>query len=122
MKTQRLLVVDDDRYLLSTLVMVLRGQGYEVLGVSSGEEAMSSIEEWNPDLMLLDLTLPGIDGLEVCRAVREKHHFPIVMLTARIDAWDKENGLGAGANEYLTKPVAFPELVKSVQTQLALAL
>ena len=119
MNQQTLLVVDDDRFLQKRIATLLRNEGYIVVTASSGEEALAKVNEDTPDLIVLDLTLPDIDGLDVCRTVRESHVVPIVMLTARTDASDRSEGYAAGANDYLTKPVTTELLVSSIRALLA---
>lgn len=115
MSAGSLLVVDDDRFLQQRLAALLRQEGYHVETAFSGEEALQCIERQQPDLILLDLTLPDIDGLDVCRQVRSRFTIPIVMLTARTDASDRSEGLAAGASDYLTKPVKTESLFASIR-------
>jgi DNA-binding response OmpR family regulator len=114
----RILVVDDDRFLLENVVRLLQGQGYEVATASSGEEALRAVSERLPDLAVFDVSLPDFDGITLCRRVRGTHRFPIVMLTARGDSMDKVIGLEVGADDYLTKPFDPSELVARVRAQL----
>jgi DNA-binding response OmpR family regulator len=114
----RLLLVDDDRFLLDNMKRYLSGQGYEVSVAPSAEDGMSQIAEQEPDLMVLDLGLPGLDGVSFCRRIRAKWKFPIIMLTARSDAMDKVIGLEVGADDYLTKPFEPVELLARVRAQL----
>lgn len=115
---EKLLVVDDDRYLLENLRRLLQREGYSVTTAISGEEALASIASEVCDLMILDLNLPGADGLSTCRRLRGKHNFPVIMLTARSDAMDKVIGLEVGADDYLTKPFEPVELVARVRAHL----
>lgn len=114
----RILVVDDDRYLLENLMRLLKGEDYDVAGFSTGEEALEEVERTPPDLVVLDLGLPGIDGLTTCRRLRKSWNGPVLMLTARSDAGDKIIGLEVGADDYLTKPFDANELVARVRAQL----
>ena len=100
----RVLVVDDDLALAEMLGIVLRNEGLEVTHVADGSEAVAAFRESRPDLVLLDVMLPGLDGMEVCRRIRAESGVPIVMLTARTDPVDVVLGLEAGADDYVTKP------------------
>ncbi|MCW5936964.1 MAG: response regulator transcription factor [Fimbriimonadaceae bacterium] len=114
----RLLVVEDDRYLLDNLKRVLTGQGFEVTTASTGEQGLALVTEAKPDLLILDLGLPGMDGLTLCRRIRSRWKLPIIMLTARSESIDKVVGLEVGADDYLTKPFEPIELVARVRAQL----
>jgi two-component system alkaline phosphatase synthesis response regulator PhoP len=114
----RLLLVDDDRFLLDNMKRYLSGQGFEVSVAPSAEDGMSQVAEQEPDLMVLDLGLPGLDGVSFCRRIRAKWRFPIIMLTARTEALDKVIGLEVGADDYLTKPFEPVELLARVRAQL----
>lgn len=115
---EKLLIVDDDRFLLENLRRLLQREGYNVCTAVSGEEALSHVASEPCDLMILDLNLPGADGLSTCRRLRGKHNFPVIMLTARSDAMDKVIGLEVGADDYLTKPFEPVELVARVRAHL----
>jgi DNA-binding response OmpR family regulator len=112
------LVVEDDRFLLDNLRRLLTREGYDVVAVSSGEEALNLLGEDRYDLVVLDLGLPGIDGIATCRRLRTKSHIPVLMLTARTDAMDKVLGLEVGADDYLTKPFEPAEFMARVRAQL----
>ena len=114
----QLLIVDDDRFLLENLKRLLTREGYGVQTATSGEEALERISTDPCDLMILDLGLPGADGLSTCRRLRGKHNFPVIMLTARSDAMDKVIGLEVGADDYLTKPFEPIELIARVRAHL----
>jgi DNA-binding response OmpR family regulator len=114
----RLLLVDDDRFLLDNVKRLLSAQGYEVRTASSAEDAFRKVAEEPPDLMVLDVGLPDSDGVSLCRRIRAKWRFPVIMLTARSDALDKVIGLEVGADDYLTKPFEPAELVARVRAQL----
>lgn len=114
----RLLVVDDDKFLLDNLKRLLERQGFEVRTASSGEDGLRAIVDQIPDLLILDLGLPGVDGISLCRRIRSKWKFPVLMLTARTDAMDKVIGLEVGADDYLTKPFEPSELVARVRAHL----
>lgn len=114
----KLLVVDDDMFLLDNLRKLLERSGYTVRTATSGEDALQCLFEESFDLVILDVGLPGSDGITVCRRLREKYHLPVVMLTARTDAMDKVIGLEVGADDYLTKPFEPTELVARVRSHL----
>ncbi len=114
----KVLVVEDDRFLQGSLRKLLSAEGYDVAAVSSGEEALLHISENPVDMVVLDLGLPGIDGVSTCRRLRAKWHMPVLMLTARTDAMDKVLGLEVGADDYLTKPFEAAEFVARVRAQL----
>lgn len=114
----KVLVIDDspsDRDLAGTL---LRREGYEVTEAETGERGLELIELDQPSIVLLDVMLPGIDGLEVCRRLRQRHEIPVLMLTARDDEVDKVVGLELGADDYVAKPFAPRELVARVRALL----
>lgn len=115
---ERLLVVDDDLFLQDSLKRLLEKQGYEVRTASSGEDGLKAIVDQAPDLLILDLGLPTVDGISLCRRIRSKWRFPVLMLTARTDAMDKVIGLEVGADDYLTKPFEPSELVARVRAHL----
>jgi len=114
----RVLIVDDDPFLLQSLERLLSGEGYSVRSASSGEEALSILTDEQADLVILDLGLPGIDGITTCRRLRMRWHIPVLMLTARSDSMDKVVGLEVGADDYLTKPFEPSEFVARVRAQL----
>ena len=105
-----ILVVDDDVALAEMIGIVLENDGYRVVFCSDGSQALSQFQEHNPDLVLLDVMLPGMDGFDVCRAIRRVSDAPIVMLTARSDTADVVTGLEAGADDYVPKPFKPKEL------------
>ena len=113
------LVVDDDQDLAEMLGIVLTGAGIDVEMVGRGDEALEAFRETKPDLVLLDVMLPGIDGVEVCKLIRAESMVPIVMLTAHGDTQDVVAGLEAGADDYIVKPFRHPsELVARIRTRL----
>jgi DNA-binding response OmpR family regulator len=114
----KILVVEDELVLRETLTYNLTRQGYEVLTAADGHRAVELARDRAPDLILLDLMLPGLDGFEVCRIVREESNAPIIMLTARDDEVDTIVGLEVGADDYLTKPFSMRELLARVKAQL----
>jgi DNA-binding response OmpR family regulator len=114
----RILLVEDDPTLRETVAYNLRAQGYEVLLAADGYQALDAARREQPDLMLLDVMLPGIDGFEVCRVLRRESSLPILMLTARSDEVDRVVGLEMGADDYLTKPFSMRELLARVKALL----
>jgi len=100
----RVLVVDDDAALAEMLGIVLRGEGFEPTFVADGDKALEAFRDTRPDLVLLDLMLPGSDGIDVCRQIRGESGVPIVMLTAKTDTVDIVLGLESGADDYILKP------------------
>jgi len=113
-----IMVVDDDQDLAEMLGIVLTGSGYEVDLVNSGDQVMALFDANQPDLILLDVMLPGMDGVEVCKAVRAKSMVPIVMLTAKGDTQDVVLGLEAGADDYIVKPFNPNELIARLKVRL----
>jgi two-component system response regulator MtrA len=107
----RVLVVDDDTALAEMLGIVLRTEGFEPFFCSDGAKALAAFRESRPDLVLLDLMLPGRDGIDVCRSIRAESGVPIVMLTAKTDTVDVVLGLESGADDYVVKPFKPKELV-----------
>ena len=116
--TQIILVVEDETALLETLVYNLSRQDYEVHQAMTGDEALKVARREKPDLIVLDIMLPGIDGLEVCRILRQEMSSPVLMLTARDDVIDKIVGLEVGADDYMTKPFSMRELLTRVKALL----
>ena len=112
------LVVDDDVKTVELVKLYLNRDGYKVLSAYDGVEALRLARESHPDLIVLDLMLPGIDGLEVCRTLRDESDVPIIMLTARTTDQDKLTGLGLGADDYVTKPFSPRELAARVRAVL----
>jgi DNA-binding response OmpR family regulator len=116
-----ILLVEDEMTLRDTLAYRLRSEGYQVITAADGPSAIEAARKTHPDLLLLDLMLPGLDGLEVCKQIRarsETHSTPIIMITARTDESDKILGLELGADDYVTKPFSWPELRARVRAQL----
>jgi two-component system, OmpR family, response regulator VicR len=112
------LVVDDEPNIVEVVGAYLRREGFTVVTASDGEAALRIVDERSPDLIVLDVMLPRIDGLEVCRRVRTSQNTPIIMLTARGEETDKLVGLGIGADDYLTKPFSPRELVARIKAVL----
>ena len=113
-----IMVVDDDQDLAEMLGIVLTGAGYEVDLVNRGDEVMQVFNAQNPDLVLLDVMLPGLNGVEVCKLIRENSMVPIVMLSAKGDKQDIVAGLEAGADDYIVKPFEPSELVARMKVRL----
>jgi DNA-binding response OmpR family regulator len=116
--TEQVLVVEDDETLLEALEYNLARQGYQVLQATDGQAALEAARRERPDLIVLDLMLPILDGLSVCRAVRREMATPILIVTARTDEEDRVAGLEAGADDYLTKPFGMRELLARVKALL----
>jgi two-component system response regulator MtrA len=114
----RVLVVDDDAALSEMLGIVLRGEGFEPVFCADGAEALAAFRDTKPDLVLLDLMLPGRDGIDVCRAIRAESGTPIVMLTAKSDTVDVVVGLESGADDYVVKPFKPKELVARIRARI----
>ena len=114
----RVLVVDDDAALAEMLGIVLRGEGFEPVFCADGAEALGAFRDAKPDLVLLDLMLPGRDGIDVCRAIRAESGTPIVMLTAKSDTVDVVVGLESGADDYVVKPFKPKELVARIRARI----
>ncbi len=114
----RVLVVDDDPALAEMLTIVLRGEGFDTAVVGDGARVLPVVRELRPDLVLLDLMLPGMNGIDVCKAIRAESGLPIVMLTAKSDTVDVVLGLESGADDYVVKPFKPKELVARVRARL----
>ena len=115
---ERILVVDDEREIADLLELYLKNDGYTVCKFHNGADALECIENTDIDLAILDVMLPDIDGFQICRKIREKYYFPVIMLTAKIESGDKIMGLTLGAADYITKPFNSLEVVARVKTQL----
>lgn len=114
----RVLIVDDEIEILRALQRSLAVHGFEVSAANSGEEALASIAHYRPDLMLLDLGLPGMSGLEVCRRVREQSNLPIIVLSVKDTERDKVLALDLGADDYVSKPFSINEILARVRVAL----
>lgn len=114
----RILVVDDDQAISEILGIVLRAEGFEPFFCADGDKAMDAFHKHDPDLVLLDLMLPGRDGIDICRAIRMESGVPIVMLTARSDSQDIVTGLESGADDYIVKPIKNKELIARIRARL----
>lgn len=115
---KKILVVEDELALRETISYNLRQQGYKVITADDGEQAISVAKSESPDLMLLDIMLPTMDGFEVCRFIRQEMNLPIIMLTARSSEIDRVLGLEMGADDYVVKPFSMRELLSRVKAQL----
>ncbi len=116
--SEKILVVDDEVSLQETLAYNLKKQGYEVQTTGDGAEALDLAREMDPDLIILDVMLPGLDGFEICRILRREMSTPVLMLTARDDEIDRVVGLEVGADDYMAKPFSMRELVARVKAML----
>ena len=116
--SQRILVIEDDQSIAEIVGILLRAEGFEVSYCADGNQALNAFQVVNPDLVLLDLMLPGRDGVEICRAIRDSSGVPIVMLTARSDTSDVVTGLEAGADDYIVKPIKNEELIARIRARL----
>lgn len=115
---QKILVADDDENIVELISLYLRKEGFAVIAARDGGEALQKIAQQEPDLVLLDIMMPVKDGWEVCREVRQRYRVPVIMLTARGEAYDKILGLELGADDYITKPFNPRELVARVKAVL----
>jgi DNA-binding response OmpR family regulator len=121
MSAKKILIVDDEVDLVETVRFPLEMEGYRVLVSYNGEDALNQARKENPDLILLDLMLPKLDGYKVCRLLKfddRYKHIPILMLTAKTQEKDKALGMETGANEYITKPFEMDDLLKKVKAYL----
>lgn len=116
--SRKILVVDDEKNIVDLITYNLKKEGYCVITAYDGKAGLDLALSESPDLILLDLMMPKIDGLEVCRKIRERSQVPIVMLTARAEEIDKVLGLGLGADDYVTKPFGVRELMARVKANL----
>lgn len=116
MDKKRILVVDDDTAILRLLSTNLKARGYEVLTATDGEEALEAVQKDYIDLIILDIMMPKVDGIQVCRHIREWSDIPIIILSARGDEYDKVECLELGADDYLTKPFGIAELMARINT------
>ena len=119
--SKRILVVDDEMYIVNILDFTLGSEGFRVISAANGEEALRQAMEIEPDLIVLDVMMPKIDGFEVCRALKAKEetkHVPIILLTAKDRDSDREKGTEAGADLYMTKPFSPARLVEEIRALL----
>jgi two-component system, OmpR family, KDP operon response regulator KdpE len=118
MSAGRILVVDDDPQIRRAMRTTLTGRGYEVADARTGEEALEALRSGNYDLVLLDMNMPGMGGIETCRLIRSNSEVAIVMLTVSNSEKDKVEALDAGADDYITKPFSTPELLARIRATL----
>ena len=116
---QKIMIVDDDNNIAELISLYLTKECFETKIVNDGEEALKEFVSFRPDLIILDLMLPGVDGFEICRQIRSQKNTPIIMVSAKKDDIDKIRGLGLGADDYMTKPFSPSELVARVKAHLA---
>jgi DNA-binding response OmpR family regulator len=116
--SKKILVVDDEPQIVKVVKAYLEKSGYQVITAADGQTALTAFRQEKPDFMILDLNLPGMDGLDVCRAVRRESNIPILMLTARVEETDRLIGLELGADDYVVKPFSPREVVARVRTIL----
>jgi len=115
---ERILIVDDEKEIRDLIDIYLKGEGYDTLKAENGEEALNILEKQNVDLIILDIMMPKVNGIEACLRIREEREMPIIMLSAKSEDMDKILGLNTGADDYLTKPFNPLELVARVKSQL----
>ena len=118
MSNERILIVDDEKEIRDLVDIYLKGEGYETLKAENGEEALNLLEKEKVDLIILDIMMPKVNGIEACLKIREEREMPIIMLSAKSEDMDKILGLNTGADDYLTKPFNPLELVARVKSQL----
>ncbi len=114
----KILIVDDELLIVESLIYSLEREGFEVKGVGDGSVVLDTVQEYQPDLIVLDILLPGLNGIEVCKRLRAESTIPIIMLTARGDELDRVLGLEVGADDYLPKPFSFRELLARIRALL----
>ncbi len=120
--SQEILIVDDEANIVLSLEFLMKQAGFAVRTVEDGEQALRALEERVPDLILLDVMMPGKDGYEVCQQIRRRPEWadlPVIMLTAKGRDVEREKGLAMGADDYITKPFSTQEVVETVQSVLA---
>lgn len=115
---QKILIVDDEIPICNLLKVALSSEGYEIMTANDGRDALKKIETWKPDLLILDVMLPEINGFDICRKVTADNPIPVIMLTAKSDLVDKVLGLELGADDYITKPFHTRELTARVKALL----
>jgi DNA-binding response OmpR family regulator len=117
-RTWTVMIVDDDTLIRRAITIFLSNRGYEVIGAVNGNDCLAQLSSKMPDLILLDVMMPGMDGRETCRRIREFSEVPIILLTARAQEGDRSQGIAAGANGYITKPVSLKEVEARVRALL----
>ena len=121
MARKRILIVDDEPHIIKVLTVRLEKAGYEVIAAIDGQETLNKVRKEMPDLIILDLMLPGIDGYKVCRLLKfdERYkHIPIIVLTARVEEEDRKRSMEVGADEYITKPIKPDEFLDTIKKHL----
>ncbi len=118
MASGKILVVDDDQNICELLRLYIEKEGFEVVIANDGRKALEMFEQENPDLIMLDIMLPELDGWQVCREIRKKSQCPIIMLTAKGEVFDKVLGLELGADDYVVKPFEAKEVVARIKAVL----
>lgn len=118
MNTNRILVVDDEQQITRVLRRALASQGYEVQTAADGEEALSVFRSWNPDVVVTDLSMPGMGGLELCRRLRKTSSVPIIVLSVKGEERTKVEALNTGADDYITKPFGMEELFARIRAAI----
>lgn len=116
--SEKILVVDDEREIADLVELYLKNENYTVFKFYTAEDALRCIGETELDMAILDVMLPGTDGFSICKKIREKYHYPVIMLTAKVEEMDKITGLTLGADDYVTKPFRPLEMVARVKAQL----
>ena len=120
--SKRILVVDDEMYIVNILDFTLAGEGWEVISANNGEDALRTLLKVEPDLVILDVMMPRIEGVEVCRAIKareESANTPVILLSAKNSDRDREKGMEAGADLYLTKPFSPSRLVEEIRNLMS---
>ncbi|MGN1351165.1 MAG: VanR-ABDEGLN family response regulator transcription factor [Anaerovoracaceae bacterium] len=116
--SKRIMIVDDEKEIADLVEVYLKGEGFDVLKCHTGQDALDCVMTRRIDLAILDVMLPDIDGFTLCRKIRERYFFPIIMLTAKVEEVDKIHGMTIGADDYITKPFHSLEMVARVKAQL----
>ncbi|GLS84781.1 response regulator [Paraferrimonas haliotis] len=115
---QKILIVEDDIDISESLLLFLQAQGYKTLAIDDGDKVIDAVKNFKPDLIILDITLPNLSGIECCKRIRQFSNVPIIMLTAKVTQDDKNLGLGVGADDYLCKPFDIKELILRCKVKL----
>lgn len=118
MPSYKILIIEDEKQIARFIELELKHEGYDVYVCYDGKEGLKKVEEIHPDLILLDIMLPGINGIEICRKIRQHSNVPIIMVTAKDDIPDRVMGLDSGADDYVTKPFAIEELLARIRAAL----
>lgn len=118
MPSYKILIIEDEKQIARFIELELKHEGYDVYVCYDGKEGLKKVEEIHPDLILLDIMLPGINGIEICRKIRQHSNVPLIMVTAKDDIPDRVMGLDSGADDYVTKPFAIEELLARIRAAL----